>query len=140
MKGFTLIELLVVVVIVGILSSIALPQYTKAVEKSRAVEAITLGRSIMEAQRRYLTAFPGADVSYKNTLDIQLTGGTWNAEKTQYETENFTYFLMGASGSPGVEIKRNGANSYTIGLTDTGAFCSGHAVCKTLSGWGVKSS
>ena len=75
-KGFTLIELLVVVLIIGILASVALPQYERAVEKSRAAEALQMLRymnqqarlCVLEKGERECTAVDN------DTLGIEMPG------------------------------------------------------------------
>ena len=86
-KGFTLIELLVVVLIIGILSAVALPQYTKAVEKSRATEAVTLLGNLLTAEQIYKMG-NGSFTTDLTLLDLQLPGvGTTTTASTT--TKNF---------------------------------------------------
>ena len=94
-RGFTLIELLVVVLIIGILASVALPQYQKAVRKARLSEVTTGFTAISKGIDMYLlendfsittnTAFLGTG---KTDLNITLPCAA--------EDANFCYTKVGA--------------------------------------------
>jgi len=103
--GFTLIELLVVVLIVGVLASIAIPQYFKVVERSRVSEAMALASSVKSAQERYLSN-GGMYCNDFTKLDISYPNMSANAITLKY----FSAAIALAAGA-------GGAPSYTLTMT-----------------------
>ena len=97
-KGFTLIELLVVVLIIGILSAIALPQYEKAVERTRAAEGIVLARAILDAQQRYYLA-NGSYTQDLNDLDIEIPGSEGSPSGNALSVQSAKYFDCSAAST-----------------------------------------
>lgn len=109
--GFTLIELLVVVLIVGILSAVALPQYSTAVEKSRSAEALSLMNAIAGAAERYCFQkdyWP----SNLNQLDLEVPAITASGGSSSFGGKSFAISTTGGGFSC-----TSTSNTYTIKAT-----------------------
>ena len=102
-KGFTLVELMIVIVIVGILSAVALPNFLNQTDKAKATEAKTNSSSIIKSvQVGYLegsvtdnasacsTDWTPADDKTKFNYDCVLTDATGSAP---------AYLLVTATGN-----------------------------------------
>ena len=56
-EGFTLVELIVVVMMIGILSSIAIPQFMTAADKAKQKEATGIVSALVKAATAYQTEY-----------------------------------------------------------------------------------
>lgn len=142
-KGFTLIELLVVVLIIGILASIAIPQYFKVVERSRVSEPQNMFASLSSAEERALAKYgiysanwTDLDITVKTPAGVDCAGVAACAQKIYTYTiggvTNTTYVITATRNAvPAVPARY--AAAYTITYTFPGAVigCTG-ANCTEL--------
>ncbi len=128
-RGFTLIELLVVVLIIGILSSVALPQYTKAVERARAVEAITNIDAIYKAEQIYYMA-NGEYTTNLEDLDVEVTEKNYDFS-VKFSDVSCAVFAHTKNTKDSLFFERNLETGFMVcvaGKSDTNS----QALCKTF--------
>ncbi len=89
-KGFTLVELIVVIIIVGILASVGMTQYTKVVEKGRAAEA----RMILGTLRSAEIAEYTENGAYQDVAGLGVSAPT-----VCTSTHYFSYACAAATGT-----------------------------------------
>jgi prepilin-type N-terminal cleavage/methylation domain-containing protein len=108
--GFTLIELVMVVAIIGVLSTLAIPNLTKLAHKSRRSEAYQALHAIAVAQSSYFTQ----EGRYADTFDaigFQIPGGQ-QLDPSSIQGPYYTYTLAG--------ITENGVDNANYRATATG--------------------
>ncbi len=92
-QGYTVLELVMVVAILGILSTLALPLYTTAIERVHARDAEQILVAFFEAEKKYAIENGGQYTRNLSALDIGITApqkfsliSAWDDNPTVYLT------------------------------------------------------
>lgn len=119
-QAFAIIEILIAIIILGILAAIALPDYSKSIEKSRGKNGEVNLISIYNAQKRYrldngnyYTCAPCNPSTINSALDVHI------------DDPYFTYEIKSESGSGyrviARRISQGICGNKTMQLTDAGS-------------------
>lgn len=121
-KGFTLLELLMVVIIIAILAAIALPQYLRASEKSRASEALQVLGALRASEQRYKAQHNLGNYTLLVT-DLDMAFGLMNS----WNAPVIAITAAGATPATGMATVTRNAGTYInqgIGIQfGTGTIC-----------------
>ena len=109
-RAFTLIELLVVVLIIGILASVALPQYQKSIQRSKNAQLKQMVQAIWQAEQVYYLA-NGYYTQNFDELDVTLP------LPTRTQTSSNLCYLQGTARAGSVKLGKD--FGVAIGSSDT---------------------
>ena len=110
-RGFTILEIMIVVIVISVLASLALPKFYGMVERTRAIEAMTVLQEMrMAMERCYISkmTYTGCTASTATELSTLMSG------------VNHHFTLNGTTSGPGtwaIELERN---TYELGTPDPG--------------------
>ena len=97
-KAFTLTELLVVVIVIGVLSAVVLPKFSKVIETRKTTEAEEMMAAVRTEQEK------------RCALDKAYTTDAATVNLTSLNTKNFNYTLK----NTGMEAASKGKYGYTL--------------------------
>ena len=124
--AFTLVEMMIVVIIMGVLASMALPQYNIYMERVRSAEGVNILTDILNSERRWAADHDNTFTNDITNLDVSYSG-----------FGNFIAIAVGDFANPLpapgtnselVQIRRNAASpyDYVLHITATGVVsCTG---------------
>ena len=141
-KGFTLIELMIVVAVIGVLASIALPQYQQYVARSQFAEAHNLlGGARVGVQERVMLGreLSGAIETLRGELGIRVDGrhgvvdatSGWTGEDDFWIEYTFGATTAGGNATEANLRLRDQTVRYTFGVTGDGDVAFGTWRCQT---------
>lgn len=147
-KGFTLYELMLAITLIGILATLAVPGYTRMVERARVKEAQAILQTIFQAERIYRldqvndtgqnTFGTGAQLSGARYMDDpNLTNNNWSFAVPDPRHLDSAHQVVSTTVFSAVAVRTGGGwNNTTIGLDErfTGLPNGNYAGARTYDG------